>query len=191
MNVSYMVMSGVMVIWGLMNVESTGATIHASLPIRVRDQVNAKVKWMFLILTIATLLPLVFMIGGDTFLDYLVLSLVFYPIGPIVALTTLELKVRLFGKMKYKYVVEDVRIANRVLKWIFIIVVAIIIYIGAFVMMMLFIDELPYGIWNLVIVLLSIEAGAGAVLYYFYNKMFPKHRFSIPPPPIKYHITAD
>ena len=183
-------MSGVMVIWGLMNVESTGATIHASLPIRVRDQVNAKVKWMFLILTIATLLPLVF-IGGDTFLDYLVLSLVFYPIGPIVALTTLELKVRLFGKMKYKYVIEDVRIANRVLKWIFIIVVAIVIYIGAFVMMMLFIDELPYGIWNLVIVLLSIEAGAGAVLYYFYNKMFPKHRFSIPPPPIKYHITAD
>ena len=173
MNMMFMVLSGVMIVWGLLNVESTGATIHASLPICVRDQVNAKVRWIFLILTVSSILQVIFIIGKEDFAKYLVLTLLFYPIGPITALITLELKVRLFGKTKYKYIIEDVHINHRVIKWIFIIFIAIVIFFGTFYMIILS-NSLTFGIGRLALVLLSIEAGMAVILYSFYNKMFPK-----------------
>ncbi|WP_371805062.1 hypothetical protein [Candidatus Lokiarchaeum ossiferum] len=174
-NIIYSVLSGVMIVWGLLNVESTGSTIHASLPITVRDQVNAKVRWIFLVLTISSFLPAIFMIGKEYFIDYLIITTLFFPIGPITGIITLELKVRLFGKMKYKYVIEDVNIGQTLLKWILIGVVALLVYIGTFAMVIIYMSEMTEGyIGRMATIILPIEATVSALLYFIYNKMFPK-----------------
>ncbi|MBA7582958.1 hypothetical protein ES708_24896 [subsurface metagenome] len=175
MNVFYFVMSGVIIIYGILTVESTGATINASLPIVVRDQVNAKIKWVFLILITASLIPLIFYISKDNFLEFLILTLIFTPFGVITAIMSLELKIWLFGKMKYKYVIEEVNIKHRFLKWILICILAYIIYVGAMIILVYY-QVIPTENYlaSMATILLPVEACIGVILYYFYNKMFPK-----------------
>lgn len=175
MNIFYSSLSGIMIVWGLLNVESTGSTIHASLPITVRDQVNAKVRWIFLVLAISSFLPIIFMIRNAYFIEYLIITVLIFPIGPIIGIITLELKIRLFGKMKYKYAIEDVNIGQFILKWILIIVVASLVGFGMMIIVLIYISEMAEGyIGRLTTIILPIEAAISAILYFIYNKMFPR-----------------
>jgi len=178
LNSLYVIMSAAMIIWGVLNAESTGASILGSLPILVRDQAKAKIRWLFLLLPIATLLPSVFDIGSPVFLTSLAVNLILIPIGPITGILILELKCALFGKLRYKYVLEEVNIAGKTLKWILIFVITTFIYIGVFVgSIACFIGDpeiTPHALSRFALIFLAGEAIATIIVWGIFNRMFPK-----------------
>ena len=171
-NISYWMMSGVMIIMTLMNVESSGSTITQSLPINPRDQAKSKIRWLLIILPISSFIPLILFIGKDTFLIELVYSLITMAIGPLTGIITLLLRVRLFGKMKYKYVLDEVNISAKVWKWILIIIVDMIFYTIIAISFTAILMAYDLGVLSLVFI-----CGEGLILLillYFFNRMFPK-----------------
>ena len=58
-NLSYWMMSGVIIIATLLNIESSGSTITQALPINPRDQAIAKIKWLLIILPISSFISLI------------------------------------------------------------------------------------------------------------------------------------
>ncbi len=171
-NISYWMMSGVMIIMTLMNVESSGSTITQSLPINPRDQAKSKIRWLLIILPISSFIPLILFIGKDTFLIELAYSLITMAIGPLTGIITLLLRVRLFGKMKYKYVLDEVNISAKVWKWILIIIVDMIFYTIIAISFTAILMAYDLGVLSLVFI-----CGEGLILLillYFFNRMFPK-----------------
>jgi hypothetical protein len=172
MNIGYIMMSGVLMVYGLLNADTTGASILASLPIITRDVVKSKFLWLYIFLPFGTLFPVVFFIGNPNFDTILSISLALVPIGPISGVLTLLLKVRLFGKLKYKYVLEEVKIRYKIWKWILISVINMAFYFVILIFMIFKMED--NQIWSFILILLSGEAIFVGILFYFFNRMFPK-----------------
>ncbi len=90
-------------------IETGGETIMAALPINERDKMKSKIPYFFGTIVIGMLLSLLVMIKTPIFIGTLYLTLSFLPVFPIIGVAGLLLKVRLFGKFKHKYVVEEIR----------------------------------------------------------------------------------
>ncbi len=168
----YCIMGASMNILGLISIEKTGATINASLPILVRDQVKARLKWSFVIIPLGTLLPLVMYIGRPIFWDTLIIQISITIVGLLIGTFTLLLSIRLFGKMKNKYVLDEVKIRYKIAKNILILVidlvVTILIIIG-FVSLLISKNIVEFSL-----IIFPIELVLAFSLYFVYNKMFPK-----------------
>ncbi len=175
MNFMYSVMSAVLIIYGLMNIEVTGSTILGALPIRVRDQTKGKILWLAIILGGSSLVQILIYIGNPIFFINMVLTLVTFPLGFIIGILTLELKVFLFGKMKYKYVLEDVRIKHKIWKWVLISMIDFLLYgviLGIITTFLILNPENYLLPSSLVLVVITVITGLGA--YWIYNKQFPQ-----------------
>ena len=177
MELIYCIMGSTMNILGLTMVEKSGATINASLPIIVRDQVKARLRWAFTIVPLGTLLPIVMIIGNPVFWDALIIQISITLIGLLIGTFTLLFWIRLFGKLKHKYVLDEVQFRYKIAKNILIVVIDFIllalITIG---FVFIFIS------WNPVkfsLILFPIELVLAFTLYFVYNKMFPKPKKSI------------
>lgn len=105
---------------GLLNIESTGASILATLPILVRDQAKAKLSIMVPIQLVGFLLPTFLFLTNPSSFVMLVAILASIPLVITILLTTFLLKVRLFGKLRYRYVLEEARMNKKFSKWILI-----------------------------------------------------------------------
>ncbi len=171
-NLSYWMMSGVLIIYTLMNVERSGSTITQSLPINTRDQAKAKIRWLLIILPISSFIPLILSIGKESFLTNLVFALITMAIGPLTGILTLILRVRLFGKMRYKYVLGEINIAAKVWKWVLIIVIDTIFYV--FIVTAFTVIMMTYDLAILSMVFIIGEAVILFILLYFFNRMFPR-----------------
>ena len=90
----------------------------ASVPYYVRDQFLARLWWFPVILVPSYSMPLLFLSNHPHFLDLIASTLVWVWWGPLLGILGLELKVLMFGKLKHKYVIEEVSKGNVVLKWI-------------------------------------------------------------------------
>ncbi|MHA1520152.1 MAG: hypothetical protein ACTSRK_08210 [Promethearchaeota archaeon] len=181
MNFSYLLMSAVMIVWGLVSVETTGASILGALPVQIRDQANSKLIWLFLILLASSLIQGLVFLGKPVFWDNLLLTTLCLPFGFIMGVFTLEMKARLFGKMKYKYVLDDVHIKNKAWKWFLIIVVVTLVYIILLVLIgyltMSNLDSADsYNSSNktLLVVMGGLDLCLGALAWVLYNRMFPR-----------------
>jgi membrane protease YdiL (CAAX protease family) len=153
--------------------EESGATILASLPIGPREQAKAKVFLMLTIQTLSFLIaPLILaLITGAWILLPLILATL--PVSWASLLLIFELKVRLFGKMKYKYVLEEIYRKNKVLKWVLIVGVqigVIFIYFSIVITLILF----SIYLWVISLILLSMGIFNTLILWFVFNKMFPK-----------------
>ena len=162
-----------MLVSGFLNMEESGATIIASLPILPREQAKAKLFLMLIIQTISFLVaPLILasFTGAWIVFFFIIATL---PVSWFCLLLIFELKVRLFGKMKYKYVLEEVNRSNKVLKWVLImgiLIGVIFIYFSIVITLLLFSIEL----WIIFIVILSLGISSNLILWFVFNKMFPK-----------------
>ncbi|MFX1413179.1 MAG: CPBP family intramembrane glutamic endopeptidase [Promethearchaeota archaeon] len=161
-----------MLVAGFLNMEESGSTILSSLPLLSREQARAKI---YLTLTIQAiglgLMGIVLMIMTQSLL-LLVLFLLTIPIAWILLLYTFEVKISLFGKMKYKYVIEEVHKGRKVLKWIVIVGSELLIY---FTIIIIEFNLLAiYGIMGMIIGLIVIAIVGLGSLYYVFTKMFPK-----------------
>ncbi|GAH83987.1 unnamed protein product, partial [marine sediment metagenome] len=99
----YQPMISMMLISGFLNMEDTGAEILSSLPINPRDQAKAKLFLVGSIQTISYFLPIFLFIGNPEFLNYLLSFITWYPVVLTLLLSMFQLKIRFFGRMKYKF----------------------------------------------------------------------------------------
>ncbi|QEE17049.1 hypothetical protein DSAG12_02881 [Promethearchaeum syntrophicum] len=172
MELIYCVMGATMNILGLTMVEKSGATINASLPIIVRDQVKARLKWAFSIIPLGTLLPVVMYIGNSLFWDVFIIQISISFVGLLIGTFSLLLWIRLFGKMKKKYVLDEIHFRYKIAKNILIVVIDFILLVLLTIGFVILLNS-----WNLSkfsIIIFPIELVLALILYLVYNKMFPK-----------------
>jgi len=167
----YQPMISMMLTSGFLNMEDTGASILSSLPIRIRDQAKAKLLLVGSIQTISFFLPLILFIGNPEFLSYLWSFISYYPIILTLLLSMFQMKIRFFGRMKYKFVVEEFTPEKKVIKWIIMGVTIHLIYIAFNIMG--FILLISFGL-NMMFAAFSIGGIlALGVLLLSFNSMFP------------------
>ncbi len=159
----YVSMVSVMLVMGLTNIESGGSTITASLPISVRDQVKSKVPHFVVTIPLALIVAMLMRIGTSQFTQLISFALAFLPVIPIVCLASLFFKAFLFGKMKHKIVLEEIKLERKVVKHI-------LVFVFTFGLMAAFIFVSAYGFLYLGIA----EVVSAILLYITYNIMFPK-----------------
>ncbi|MFX1432785.1 MAG: CPBP family intramembrane glutamic endopeptidase [Promethearchaeota archaeon] len=163
-----------MLVAGFLNMEESGASILSSLPLLARKQAKAKIYLMLTIQAIGLgLMGFILMIITNS-LILLTLFLLTIPIAWIFLLFTFELKARFFGKMKYKYVVEEVNKQRKVLKWLSLICSELLIYFTIIIVEFTLLSL--YGILGIIIGLVVIGIIGLSSLVYIFTRMFPKEK---------------
>ena len=163
-----------MLVAGFLNMEESGASILASLPLLARKQAKAKIYLMLTIQAIGLGLMGVILMIMTKSLILLTLFLLTIPIAWIFLLFTFELKVRFFGKMKYKYVVEEVSKQRKVLKWASLICSELLIFFTVLIIEFTLLSF--YGILGIIIGLVVIGIIGLSSLLYVFTRMFPKEK---------------
>jgi len=168
----YQPMISMMLTSGFLNMEDTGASVLSSLPIRTRDQAKAKLLLLGSIQTMSFFSPIILFIGNPDFLSYLFSFISYYPVVIVLLISMFQMKIRFFGRMKYKFVVEEFNPEKKITKWIIMVVVQYLIYfafnlMGGILLLffgpsILFLGTFLGGILALGVLLLS------------FNSMFPK-----------------
>jgi hypothetical protein len=160
---SFAIFSTFFMVIGITSVETGGETITSSLPINVRDQIKAKIPFLFSIVPIMVLIAIILQIKKAIFIDILIMTSVLLPAIFIVGMSGLFLKIILFGKFKYKYVVEEVNTQNKEIK-----IIGILAYM--FVLAAGFISSLFVSYWFTLV----LECICLILLFIIYIVMFPR-----------------
>ncbi|MHA1486865.1 MAG: hypothetical protein ACTSSC_06805, partial [Promethearchaeota archaeon] len=161
-----------MLVGGLLNMEESGSSTLASLPLLPRDQAKAKLVLMLIIHGISMSLMAIVLTMITQSVNMLILILCSLPITWALLLFVFQMKVRLFGTMKYKYVLEEVKINNKLLKWVSI--VAADVGVCIFVLIFGFTFFITLGFIPGTIMLFFLGLIGLSVLIYTFTKMFPK-----------------
>ena len=161
-----------MLVGGLLNMEESGSSTLASLPLLPRDQAKAKLVLMLIIHGISMSLMAIVLTLLIQSVNVLILILGSLPITWALLLFVFQMKVRLFGTMKYKYVLEEININNKLVKWVSIVFADIGVCI--FVLILGFTFFITLGFIPAIIILFFFGLIGLSVLSYTFTKMFPK-----------------
>jgi len=161
-----------MLIAGFLNLEESGSSTISSLPIIPRDQAKAKIILMFSIQGISLIFISIMLTILTNSILVLLLFLVTLPFAWILLLYMFEMKIKLFGRMKYKYILEELQREHKITKWISMILSEFAIY---FVILttgtILFIS---FDIIPTLITLFIIGVSGLSILVFIFTRMFPK-----------------
>ncbi|MFX0011442.1 MAG: type II CAAX prenyl endopeptidase Rce1 family protein, partial [Candidatus Hermodarchaeota archaeon] len=157
---------------GLLNLEESGSSTLASLPLEPRDQAKGKLFLMLAIQGISLSLMAIFLTVISQSFYILVLILGTLPIAWAQLLFVFQMKVRLFGTMRYKYVLEEVNTRHKLLKWISIIGADLGVCI--FIIILGFTFFLTLGIIPATLILFFLGLIGLSTVVYTFTKMFPK-----------------
>ncbi|MFX1433191.1 MAG: hypothetical protein ACFFB1_05395 [Promethearchaeota archaeon] len=163
-----------MIVYNLLNMEASGKTIMGTLPIVVRDHAKAKLVIMIVIQIFATLTPTLVYIFHYRFVELFLIVLTTLPFVLNFLILTLLLRVHLFGKKKYLYVLDEMRPENKMSKWILIFFVEYFVYF----LIILISNYLYYKFTftESLLILFIISLSFMAVLKIFFDKFFPKFK---------------
>jgi len=168
------VMTASMLVAGLLGMEESGASIAASLPIIPRDLVKAKVRIICMIQLLSSLIPIILLVLIPALQALVPFLLAYCLVSVTVVLLLFALKIMLFGKLHYKYVLEEVNTQGKALKWVAIIVVGCA-FIGSLLVPIVLLGNLltPLEIAMLV----ALIGGIGLIItLVVLHKMFPDIR---------------
>jgi hypothetical protein len=166
------ILSASAILTGLLNLESTGASVLASLPIVPRDQAKAKLSIMLPLQITGFAVPIVLFVANPVFPQLALVIVASIPYVAFMLLATFLLKVRLFGRLRFKYAVEEVQMDHKTLKWGLIVFVDGVILIFVAIPAFLFLQG-PIIIPFVAIILIIGVAGL-CICIIFFNRMFPK-----------------
>ncbi len=161
-----------MLIIGFLNLEESGSSIKASLPLIPRDQAKAKIILMLSIQGISlTFIAILLTLLTNSIL-VLVLFVVTLPIAWSFLLVMFEMKIHFFGKMKYKYILEELNKEHKIAKWI----LMILIEGGIYVTILIVGSQLifSFGIYTTMLILMIIGITGLSILIFALTRMFPK-----------------
>ena len=160
-------------VYSLLNLESTGQTILESLPILPREQAKAKILLMFLILNLSILSPSLLFVTSSRFIVYLLGIVLCLPFAWIFLLFTFELRIYFFAKRFNSYIVGDLVLGNSFFKMIiiFLVPLGICVWIISIATLLTVFPEsfIINFTWFIIIVLVS-----GFIFtILFFDKLFP------------------
>jgi len=164
------VISG-MIVFGILNMEESGAAVLSSLPIVPRDQARGKLILMNVIQTITVLAPSLMYIGRTVFLNSIFTALLALPFVLLFLFMIFEIGVYLFGKSKNYFVVEEVLPEKKIIKWIAIFIIGYSLYI--IILSFTFFVYLTEGIIAVLASLFIIIMVGFIIVFLIMNKMFP------------------
>ena len=169
----YQPMISLMIISGFLNVEDTGASITASLPLNPREQVKAKLTLLLTIQSISFFIPVILIsILNPSFKPYIPFFIAWYPIALVFLFNGFNMKIHMFGRMKYKFVLEEVNPERKVLKWALLIITQFAVYVGYVIIGSLLL--LFTNIILMTIILLLSSLAILSLLLISLQSMFPK-----------------
>jgi len=171
-----LIISG-MIIHGLLNLEESGASILASLPLIPRDQAKAKLILMLLIQTITVLAPSLMYITQVVFWNSLFTALWALPIILLFLFLMFEMRIFFFGKSKNIFIIEEVKPEKKLTKWSIIFVVDYSLYF-----LTLFIFFIIYGLQGVRSLLLFeiVYLFIGFIITYFiFRKLFSLRKLGV------------
>ena len=163
----YVALTSVMLIMGVTFIEAGGETITSALPIVERDKFLAKLPYFFINIPIGLLLIIPTMINQTGFRETVILILIFLPAVPLVGIAGLLGKVVMFGKLKYKFVLEEINNSNKTVKYVTMFLIPAILLAG-----LILLTQVKLYLVGVAEVILLI------ILIFVANKMFPKARKS-------------
>lgn len=152
----------------LTSIETGGETITASLPINPREQMKAKLPYFFSIIIIAILVSILFLIQLPIFYPSLYLTLAFLPVFPLIGVSSLLFKILLFGKLKNKFAVEEIRVKYKGYKYV-------LGFVFAACLMAIFLFTAYVGYWAI----FTAEAIVFVIVFISFNYMFPKVKWKV------------
>jgi len=159
----FAIFSTFFIIVGITSIEIGGETITSSLPISIRDQIKSKIPFLFSTVLLMVLVAILLQLKKAFFMDVLLMTVVQLPAIFIIGISGLFLKILMFGKFKYKYVIEEVKTKNKEIKIVSILVIMLILAVG-------FVFSVMVGYW-----LTLVLEGIGLILLLIiFNVMFPK-----------------
>ncbi|MBK5114602.1 MAG: hypothetical protein KGD59_02025 [Candidatus Heimdallarchaeota archaeon] len=161
---SFAIFSTFFIIIGVTSIETGGETITSSLPIHIRDQIKAKMPFLFSTVPLMVLVAILLQFKQAHFMDVLLMTVVQLPAIFIIGMSGLFLKILMFGKFKYKYVIEEVKTKYKEIKIISILVIMLALAAG-------FIFTMMVGWW----LALVLEGICLILLLIIFNVMFPKN----------------
>jgi membrane protease YdiL (CAAX protease family) len=162
----------IILVIGLLNIEESGSSIVASLPVLPRDQAKAKILLMFIIQSISLCGMAIVLTLITKSLDVLLIFLATLPISISLLFFLFEMKVRLFGRMKYKYIIEELNKENKIIKWIGIIFSEFAIYFP--ILIFGFNIFYVFGLPSTIIALAIIGLTQLGIFVFIFFRMFPK-----------------
>jgi predicted permease len=161
-----------MLVAGFLNLEESGSSTVASLPILPRDQAKAKLILMLGIQGLSLIIMSITLVLMTNSMVIFVLLLATLPIAWTLVLVMFEVKIHFFGKMKYKYVIEELNKEHKYLKWLLMILIEGGIYFG--ILMIGSVLLLIFNIFIALIILMVIGIGSMVSLIFTFTRMFPK-----------------
>ncbi|MHA1884828.1 MAG: CPBP family glutamic-type intramembrane protease [Promethearchaeota archaeon] len=161
-----------MLVAGFLNLEESGSSTVASLPILPRDQAKAKLILMLGIQGLSLIIMSITLVLMTNSMVIFLLLLATLPIAWTLVLVMFEVKIHFFGKMKYKYVIEELNKEHKYLKWILMILIEGGIYFG--IMMIGIVLLLIFNILTALLILMVIGIGSVLSLIFAFTRMFPK-----------------
>ncbi|MFX0012397.1 MAG: hypothetical protein ACFE9R_18940, partial [Candidatus Hermodarchaeota archaeon] len=161
-----------LLVGGLLNLEESGSSIMASLPVVPRDQAKGKIGLMLIIHSLSLILLTIVLTIQTQSIYVLVLLLSSLPLIWTFLLLMFEMKINLFGKMRYRYVLEEVNRRHKIWKWIGMICAEVglflsILIIGSLIFMF-------FDIIYAIIGILLLGACTLSITLFALYKMFPK-----------------
>ncbi|MFX1500400.1 MAG: hypothetical protein ACFFDH_05480 [Promethearchaeota archaeon] len=111
----------IMIVNGIFNIETSGESILASLPVNHRQRAKAKIILLIFLQSIAVFCPVLLFISSDKFLGLLLTVITCLPLSWIFILLTFNLKILFFSKFRSYYIIEEVNPESRYQKWVLII----------------------------------------------------------------------
>ncbi|MEE9379395.1 MAG: type II CAAX endopeptidase family protein [Candidatus Lokiarchaeia archaeon] len=161
-----------MLIVGFLNLEESGSSTVASLPILPRDQAKAKIILMLTIQGLSFILASIVLTILLNSIIVILLLLVTLPIAWTFLLFMFEMKIKLFGQMKYKYVIEELNKENKIIKWIGMILSEVGLYFIILITGIILISFIGLEITILVMGIIGIISLS--TLIFVFTRMFPK-----------------
>ncbi|MFW9999837.1 MAG: hypothetical protein ACFE88_06930 [Candidatus Hermodarchaeota archaeon] len=160
-----------MLVYGILNIEISGESVLASLPINGRDQAKAKLILLIFLQTLAVFAPIFLYLFTPKFIILLLTAITSLFFCWMFIILIFDLRIIFFGKFKHHYVIEEINQGNRLLKWILIIGIQYSISLGIIFFFRLFYTYTEF--LNLVIFLLSISITGLLCAILLFNKILP------------------
>ncbi|MEJ2251499.1 MAG: hypothetical protein P8Y97_17820 [Candidatus Lokiarchaeota archaeon] len=119
-----------MLVSGLLTMEETGATVMASLPVVPRERAKSKFYLLFTIQTLSQIIPNIILLIILQNFEIFLIGLIFLLIVWNMLFNIFLLKIRFFGRMRYKYTIEEVNKEHKVTKWLTMLIIQIVTFLG-------------------------------------------------------------
>ena len=160
---SFATFSTFFLIIGITSIEAGGETITSSLPISIRDQIKAKIPFLYSTVPLMVIVAVLIQWNKESFIDILLVMVLQLPAIFLIGMIGLFMKIQLFGKFKHKYVIEEVKTEYKTLKYLSVLLVMFLLAAG-------FIFSMITGYW----LTLTLEGTLLILLIIAYFVMFPK-----------------